>query len=175
MNCKWAGGACLSIVAELIGVCMDTKKDEDESTSMGLLGSRVGVLPVEAKIVLCVEETKAEKWTADLEKVIATQHLAEWKAAKYAGRLNFTLALNLNRVGRAYLRPFHAQSNAPLHGGQLSTLAARACQWFIAYFHSRPCTVIRTFAPPRTHLVTWSDAAGKNRKVAAFLWSRNGG
>ena len=94
----------------------------------------------------------------------------ELEAAKFAGRLQFTLGLHSGKIGRAFLRPFYAQACAPLLGGQLSIQCARSCAWFEAYLRLKPSAVIPALKARRQPVVTWSDASGY-RKTAVFLWS----
>ena len=105
--------------------------------------------------------------------------MASVAALKFAGRLNFAVVACGIRVGRAHIAPFYAQGHAPLFGSSLSTLLELSCLWWCQYLRVRPLSVHRADGCSRPQVITWSDAAGASRWIAAvvhvngtFYWTR---
>ena len=110
---------------------------------------------------------------------MATGVMDPGQASKLAGRLSFAVTASAGRVGRAFLRPFFAQSHDPLPGNRASPQLMRACEWFVHYLAVRPPFLQPSRLQGLRHVTTWSDAAGLSRWVAAvayvdgeFLWTR---
>jgi hypothetical protein len=125
---------------------------------------------VTASVTICVAPAKAEKWSLLLQRLVDTMVCEPTEAAKHAGRLGFAVSLAADKVGRAFVKPFHAQANAPMKGGKVSLWLVSAAQWFIAY--------LRDFEPRRfvagrrrRQIRLWTDAAGASRRLAAVLWT----
>jgi hypothetical protein len=175
---RWSGGACLSVIAALLGFPTDDAKDADSMIYMIVLGASVN-LDWPCKLVrMCIDEAKAERWVAKLQQLVQDKRCSSDEAAKMAGRLNFSIGVQGNRVGRAFLKPFYAQQHAPTPGGKMNALLFWAALWFIHYLKVRP-QAVRRGVTPRPLLVSWSDAAGASTWVAAvvrwegrFLWTR---
>ena len=104
-KCLWHGGKVLTLVAELIGIPLDPKKDAESCGELPLLGARVRISQAEAQVHVSVDPTKADDWMRTLRLVRSEGCLESWKAAKFAGRLQFTLGLNFGKIGRASVRP----------------------------------------------------------------------
>ena len=168
---KRSGGDIMDKIADLVGIRMDPEKSLDSECLMPLLGAEVQVEGATLDILVAVEESKAKKWSAGLQAIVSEQVLESHLAAKYAGRLQFATSRHTGRVGRAYIRPLHAQAMDPQFGNALSILGNRACNWFIQYLDLRPLLRVKSTKTCRNRVVTWSDAAGPSRMVAAFLWS----
>ena len=120
-----------------------------------------------------IEEAKAERWKACLQQIVNEAKFSLELASKMAGRLSFTVSVAANRVGRAFIKPSYAQQHAPLKAEAVSCLLAWACQWFIHYLTHRPRAVRRGITP-RPLLVSWQDAAGASRWVAAVVRTDGG-
>ena len=156
---------------EAIIKIFELPQSEDSDEGLALLGAEVKLDLECSAVKIAVDATKADLWGKSLQEILAEGRLEKWRAAKLAGRMQFSLSLNFGRVGRAFVRPFHMQAAAPLPGDLLSMQAKRSCLWFARYLELRPVVVASAFKPRREHIVTWSDAAG-NRKTAVFLWSK---
>ena len=137
-------------------------------TYMVVLGAAVNLDWPRKLVTMHIEEAKAERWKACLQQIVNEAKCSPELASKMAGRLSFTVSVAANRVGRAFIKPFYAQQHAPLKAEAVSCLLAWACQWFIHYLPRRPRAVRRGITP-RPLLVSWQDAAGASRWVAAVV------
>jgi hypothetical protein len=174
----FTGGVCLTIVATLIGLPTDEAKAADDMIKMVVLGATVIVDWPGKACIAHVAEAKADKWKDLLEKLLASGVCAPCEAASMAGRLSFTVTLAANRVGRAFNKPFYAQQHSPTSGNVISQALEKAIDWFVSYLAIRPAAIRRGLAP-RPLVVSWHDAAGASRWVAAvvrsegrYLWTR---
>ena len=59
--------------------------------------------------------------------MVKEQKCSPDKAAKYAGRLAFTCTVAAGRQGRAFVKLFYAQANAPLRGFHMSPTLVQCC------------------------------------------------
>ena len=175
---NYSGGVCLSVLSALVGFPTDEAKTAEAMIYMVVLGAAVNLDWPRRLVTMHIEEAKAERWKVCLQNILQTGECSSELAAKMAGRLSFSVSVAANRVGRAFIKPFYAQQHAPLKAGGISCLLAWACQWFSHYLTHRPKAVRRGITP-RPLLVTWQDAAGLSRWVAAvvrtdggFLWTR---
>ena len=165
----WCGGACLDLLASLLGLPLDSAKSVTKVTSMLLLGARLSTSTVSMDVVIAVAEDKAAKWDKDLSDILENQCCDPVKAGKMAGRLSFLVTTAADKIGRAYIRPFYAQSAEPLAGNAASPLMSRSASFFRHYLRSG---FARRFNPRmcREHINCWSDAAGSTRVVAAVIY-----
>ena len=170
---QFCGGTCLTIMAALIGFPMDEAKSASREIYMVVLGASVNIDWAKKLITMHVDEAKAEKWKVCLLAILEAGVCSPERAAKMAGRLSFAVSVAANRVGRAFIRPFYAQQHAPLRKGAVGCLLAWACSWFVHYLSHRP-RAVRWGVSPRPLLVTWHDAAGASRWVAAVVRSDSG-
>ena len=106
----------LTFLCKLLGFPTDPNKDFDWAKTIVVLGSLCGVNFPGKTLSTQVELSKAQKYTQLLEAVLERQTLEPGQASKLAGRLSFAVTVSGNRVGRACIKPFHAQAHAPLPG-----------------------------------------------------------
>lgn len=172
------GGTCLTVMAALIGFPMDDAKSASQTIYMVVLGASVNLDWAKKLVTMHVDDVKAEKWKECLLTILECGICSAELSAKMGGRLSFAVSVAANRVGRAFLKPFYAQQHAPLKGNAVGCWLAWACSWFVHYLTHRP-RAIRRGISPRPLLVTWHDAAGASRWVAAvvrfesgYLWTR---
>ena len=64
-------------------------------------------------VAAAVDEKKAAKWSATLESILESKLCS---AAECAGMLGFACAIASGKIGRAFVKPFYAQANAPMPG-----------------------------------------------------------
>lgn len=172
-------GRVLSIISRLLGFPTDEAKDADDAIRMVCLGAEVEAWFSTRQLRTQVDRSKAARYMAALRSFLASGILTPGEASKLAGRLSFSVTVSGNRVGRAFIKPFYAQAHSPLPGFAVSPLLRSSAAWFLKYLSFCP-TSVRTLAPKsRTKVVTWSDAAGESRWVAAvvfhngsFWWTR---
>ena len=172
------GGVVLSILASLLGFPCDEGKDSDHSTAMTVLGALRTLSFADRVLFTRVDLEKAAKYQRQLREMLTTQVCTPGDASKLAGRLSFSVSVSGNRVGRAYIKPFFAQANAPLPRNQVSPRMAQSADWFLQYLENSPASA-RSSCKGRPQCVSWSDAAGPSRWVAAivsvegaYLWTR---
>ena len=102
-------------------------------------------------------------------------------ASKCAGQLSWSVTTIASKVGRAYVKPLHAQAHKPLPGGLMSPALENAVEWWMAYLDTAP-RFFRRFDmwALAKHIVAWSDASGEGRWLCAmirlvdgeYLWTR---
>ena len=161
------GGTLLTDILELLGLCTDPKKDNDDSLSLPVLGSLVTVDLVHRSVTTQVALQKATKWADLLELQRPQGEMSSTMVLKMAGRLGSAVTSSTCKVGRAFTKPFFAQAFAPLPG--FSPLLLRASLWWEDYLRSQH--VHHRFADVfRCQRVTlWTDAAGESRCTSAVL------
>ena len=115
-----------------------------------------------------METSKAQRWRAQLLQAMEDGCLDAGAAAKLAGKLGFAVTVTADKVGRAFLKAFHAQAHSPLPGGLISDRLRRSCAWFAEYLainhSSNTCP-----NDERPHVRLWTDAAGVSRMLAAVV------
>ena len=175
---EWNGGACLTVLASLLGFPTDDAKSADSMIYMIVLGASVSLDWSKKLVSMCVDQAKADKWVVLLRQLVVSMKCTSDEAAKMAGRLNFSVTVQGNRVGRAFIKPFYAQHFAPMSRDRMNSLLVWAVNWFIRYLTLRP-SAVRRGVTPRPLLVSWSDAAGASTWIAAvvrwkgtFFWTR---
>ena len=174
----WTGGRILSVLSKLLGFDSDDAKDADDAIRMTVLGAELAIKWPYRSVSSKVDSVKASRWVDDLVAMVKRGVCSMELAAKYAGRLSFAVVVSGNRVGRAYIRPFHAQANAPLAGSTMSSALIFAALWFRHYLEVRP-PANRESKRERRQVISWQDAAGESRWVAAvtclegsYFWTR---
>jgi hypothetical protein len=175
---QYSGGVCLTILARLIGFPTDDAKSADDMIRLVVLGASVIVDWPGKACRTHIADGKADKWGAILEKLLASGACSPMDSASMGGRLSFSVTTAGNRVGRAFIKPFYAQQFAPLKGDKIGEALEWAMRWFITYLALRPPAVLKS-NEPRPLVVSWADAAGASRWVAAvirvnnsFYWTR---
>ena len=169
----WSGGRLLSILCTLTGLLCDSKKDENDSLSMIVLGLMVDVSLQQAQVLVRLEAKKAVQWRETVEEAMLSGQLFAWQAAKLAGRLQWALCASKSRAGGAYLKAVFAQAFEPLRGAAISTRLAQALEWVSRYLLERPSSSYSSINETRQHARTWTDASGVDRMVAAVLYADN--
>ena len=168
---QFTGGHCLSFVADLIGLPCDPLKDAQFVEQMVVLGALIVIDYPRAGVSVQVSPDKAAKWAKQLHQLLADGTCDPGQASKFAGRLSFAVTASCDKVGRAFVKPFYAQSHAPISGHRVSSRLRLAARWWLAFLTLR----IPPFRPflPREHVLVWTDAAGASRWLAAVVCFRN--
>ena len=81
------GGTLLTDILELLGLCTDPTKDNDDTLSLPVLGSLVTVDLVHTSVTTQVAPQKATKWADLLELQRLQGEMSSTMALKMAGRL----------------------------------------------------------------------------------------
>ena len=167
---RWNAGRVLAVICKLLGFPVDDDKSAEDDIRLVILGAECEIDWPRRQLRTCVAPAKAAKYRCQLLGVIAGGVLAPGDASKLAGRLSFAVTVSGNRVGRAFIKPFHAQANQPLFNNAVSPLLRQACSWFLQYLEHCP-TSVRLLNPlTRSRAVSWTDASGESRWVAAVLY-----
>ena len=175
----WSAGRCLTVISVVLGFPTDEDKSANDLMTMIVLGTEAVIDWPRRSINTAIDSVKAEKWLKLLLQCLEDSCMQPEVALKFAGRLNFAVCAAGNRVGRAYIAPFYAQGHCPLLGAALSTMLHLSCLWWCQYLRLRPSSSRSAHGPGRPQLITWSDAAGESRWIAAiitvagkFYWTR---
>jgi hypothetical protein len=119
--------------------------------------------------VLAIDAAKASAWACTLTDILETGLCPSGLAGKMAGRLSWTCSAAADKVGRAFIGPFYAQQHDPTPGDVVTQLMVRAITFWLGYF-LLAAPVRRGLARPRSTIRSWTDAAGHNRMLAAFVF-----
>ena len=119
---------------------------------------------------MSVDVDKAIRWIRELQDIARSKKCDPGAASKLAGRLNFACTAASGIVGRAYIRPFHAQANAPLPSFRASPLLHQSCLWCTKYLQERPFVRHDAKLQKRQCAWAWTDACGDNNLLAAVLY-----
>ena len=165
----WTGGMLLSILCSLVGLICDPAKDVDDVLAMVVLGMTVEMSLDQARVLVYLEESKANLWRTMVEYVLHQMILPADEAGKLAGRLQCWWCTCRGKAGRAFLKALFAQQNSPMPGEAVSTRLSQALLYFLVYLKERPPAVYESLGEARRHIRTWSDASGVDRLVAAFI------
>ena len=176
---RLTGGHCLDILGSIVGFPTKDVKSVSFASTLQLLGLILAYVHGTLEISIAVDPAKAKKWAAILFEVVHTRRCTQRTAIKMAGRLSFAVHASTGKVGRAYIKPFFAQANAPLPHDRASWQLLQAAAWWIDYFAISPASTIPCGQGARTHVHAWTDAAGTSRWLAAvihvggsFWWTR---
>ena len=165
----WTAGRCFSVVSKILGFPTEDGKDADDLIRMVVLGNEVFLHFPGSTINLCVDSAKATKWLQQLLEVLKKEICDPTCAAKFAGRFNFAVSSAGNRVGRAYIAALYMQAYFPMRGWALSSLLRTSLEWWVQYLQLRPPAKFGLGDAGRPTMVTWQDAAGGSRWVAAVI------
>ena len=118
-----------------------------------------------------MDATKVGRWKNALEETLRTRRMTPSEASKMAGRLVWATSWACDKVGRAWVKPFHAQALRPMINNVASPWLLAACQFWIAFLDKQPemYTTVDEYNGKRKKVHTWGDAAGKTRWIAAVI------
>jgi len=163
------GGACLDVIAELVGLPCKAETSVEQFGELVVLGAKVAVCLATQTISVRIDDSKADKWRAACLKLVAEGTCSPTFASKMAGRLTFAVTVSMGKAGRAYVKPFFAQAYQPLPRHRVSPMLHRACTWWADYLELRPELAIPADASARRRVVAWTDASGESRTLAAVI------
>ena len=167
---KNTGSQILTTLSHLFGFPVDLRKNQHLVERMSVLGCKVFLDLAKLADTIFIDEEKKLRWIFDLWVVVKTGKLCPSLASKIVGRLTWTTTSTMGKSGRAFLRPLHAQSRQPMANNTASVWLMEACAWWIWYLLEAPSTTL-TLEHWHDHNIvrSWSDAAGKTRRVAAVI------
>ena len=94
------------------------------------------------------------------------------QAAKYAGRLAFTCTIAAARQGRAFVKPFHAQANAPLREFDMSPALLNAAPWWTKFLELKPSIRMAVGHTTRETVWAWTDSSGEDPCLGVVVYRR---
>ena len=159
----------LKFVALLVGLELEPEKEVVSLTRLPVLGGLVTVDFESLSVWVEVSPEKRVFWMQCLRELSESGVLDAGSASKLAGRLSFSVTVVGNAVGRAFIRPFHAQAHKPLPGSAVSPWLRFAAAWFHEYLQMGPKLFWEAHQLQRRHLYMYTDAAGESRGLAAVL------
>ena len=175
-----SGGHCLDVLGKATGFPAKDEKSVSLAESLHVLGLVLSFVPRTLVATVSIDPAKASKWSKILVDVLSSGHCSQQTAIKMAGRLSFAVMSSTGRIGRAYIKPFFAQANAPLPRGRASEFMPQAAGWWVSYFAMKPVSAIACGGRERKVVHAWTDAAGASRWIAAiirteagFFWTRS--
>ena len=163
---EYTGGRCADFLFRLVGLPLDGGKAEDDRHAIVILGARLRVDHRLRAVSTRVSEDKAKKWSDELVHCFQEDKMDSGMASKHAGRCSFAVTIAYDKVGRAYIRPFHRQARAPRP--YLTSSLRASVLWWHAFLTARP---ERWHFPStrREHAIVWTDASGEDGRIAAVL------
>ena len=123
------------------------------------MGARVALDVAAMSVSATVDARKAQRWATEL-RCMTRERCSPDHAAKYAGRLAFTCTIAAGRQGRAFVKPFYAQANAPLHGFDMSPTK---------FLELKPS--VRLAVGHTTRETVWTDASGEDSCLGNVLYA----
>ena len=141
-------------------------KNADDCMQMVVLGVCFTIVVESAKLLIQLDEQKAERWAKELMEYEKQGDLPQSIASKFAGRLSFAASGTSDRTGRTYIKAFYAQAAAPCTG--ITPMMAMSLRWWLGYLHLRPATEMNA-EKLRPTIRSWTDASGVERGLAAVV------
>ena len=119
---------------------------------------------------MCVDEDKRKRLTLKLKECIERNTMDPGETSSMAGQFTWTTTTAANKVGRAFVKPLHAQAHRPLPGNVCSPALQFSMAWWLDYLTESP-SFCRSLArwDRADHFVAWSDASGEHRILAALI------
>ena len=88
-------------------------------------------------------------------------------ASKCAGWFISVVTAAMDLSGRAYVKLFYAQQNAPAHPA--SAWLMHAAVWWMRYLAERPWSYVHVNWFEREHVRVFTDASGEDRCISAVI------
>ena len=106
-----------------------------------------------------------------LEETLRTRRMTPSEASRMAGRFVWATSWACDKVGRAWVKPFHAQALRPMINNVASPWLLAACKFWIAFLDKQPemYTTLDEFNGKRKKVHSWGDAIGKTLWIAAVI------
>ena len=171
MDVKYDLGYCLGVVAMALGTPTEEAKTERFNEQMVILGMQVTLFWIKRMMTVGLLEDKKKRWVEVITECLEEGGMSSADATKMAGRLQWATSALMSRVGRAQLKPIYAQANRPLPSGRISPWLARSLRWWLLFLDWMPQIPRPVIKKQQNHIVTWADASGEGRKIAAVAWN----
>ncbi|CAK0850273.1 unnamed protein product, partial [Prorocentrum cordatum] len=103
-------GACLEVFASLLGLPVDAAKSAQSVMSLLALGAKVACEMAICAASIAASPGKKDKWAEQMSECLASGICDAGIAAKLAGCFCWAATVSVDKVGGAFIAPFHAQS-----------------------------------------------------------------
>ena len=113
------------------------------------------------------QASKVERWTREIEEVLASGRLWPGAASKLAGRLSWGSSAMFRKLGRAMLRPIHDQKSR--RDGHMSEELKASLHWWHEVLQSSLCERRAWFEQSRSVVHLFCDASGQPGYLGAVL------
>ena len=147
-------------------------KNDDKACDLAVLGARVVLNVAAMSVSAAVDPNKAQRWATELMCMTKVKKCSPDQAAKYAGRLAFTCTVAAGRQGRAFVKPFYAQANAPLRGFDMSPALLNAASWWTKFLELKLSVRLAVGHTTRTTVWAWTDASGEDPCLGVVVYAR---
>jgi hypothetical protein len=112
---------------------------------------------------------KIQNWVREMQEALDTDFYPPALAMKMAGRLQWTASLCSDKVERAWIKAIHCQIHSPTPGFRVSQWLRRSSQWWIEYLRTSPVVWRKLGDQERHHVISWSDGAGRTKRVGCVV------
>ena len=128
-------------------MCLQEHKNR---ITLGGLGALVTIDYPRAGVSAQVSPDKTAKWDRQWRQMLEVGTCDPGQTSKFAGRLSFAVTASCDKVGRAFVKPFYAQSHAPMSGHRVSLRLRLAALWWLALLALRslplgPSSLVNTW------------------------------
>ena len=132
----------MDVMLGLCGLAPDAKKSEDGKRNMLALGHWVHADVVKMTVLTRLDEEKAQRWSLALEEILEEDRCDAAIASKFAGWFSWTVTMQADKVGRAYIRGWYAAAHAGRSTGRaggVMMLCGRSCctGWITTLAHKK--------------------------------------
>jgi hypothetical protein len=117
----------LGVMLALCGLASDKGKSDDDMVAMLALGHEVSLLSDRNEVVTRLATDKADRWAKGLDQILMADRCDGAVAGKFAGRFSWPVTMQVDKIGRASIRPWYAAAHAPLPGGALGVWRRSSC------------------------------------------------
>ena len=132
-------GICLANMAMTCpGFPFDPRKTFLFQEQMVILGAKLSMMWTIRGYHLCIEDDKRRRRRKTLSECWDEKQTEAGVASNCAGQLSWSATTIASEVGRAFLKPLHAQAHKPLPGGMMSPSLEQATGWWISYLDLAP-------------------------------------
>ena len=163
----WSGGRCMDAMMVLFGFEVDHKKSHDV-VEMVVFGRCVSLDGRSHIAALRGDENKALRWRHKFVWILDIGRCPPAMVGKFAGRFTWTCTVQVGKIGRAYIRPWYAQTNTRMSGFRISFFHRHSCPWCF-FLRFRFLSVKKRWDIQRNHVRFWTDAFGVDRWFAAVI------
>lgn len=110
---KITGIDIVHMVLMCLGIPLDQRKTFQLQETLVVLGARLASSWAKRGYYLCVDDDKRKRWLKKLKECMERNTMDPGEASKMGGQFTWTTTTAANKVGRAFVKPLHAQAHRP--------------------------------------------------------------